>query len=230
MKTFHYHETHDLSGLTIYEKADILHGLGASVFLIVLPIACIIGLLITIFAVVSRQIMKNKREREHTVKRLAKLAFASAVFTIAMLILIIVTYGNIYSYQAKGYYQSKAKVLNIEKIERVNDKTQYDIKLRFMNGIAEDKKTEPIVIKTTNRQGLKNKDVVILKTPERTFKGKEPKDVEAGDIINNGAEDDISEATNGFFAPLVAPIVERNNKASMVKVSDLTMQQQNKKQ
>ncbi|HEA0121585.1 hypothetical protein [Staphylococcus aureus] len=77
-----------------------------------------------------------------------------------------------------GYYQAEAKVMNIEKSQKVDDKTNYTFELRYINGVTVDKKTKPLKIKQKNRQGIKNGDKVLIKTSEKTFRGNEDKDIE----------------------------------------------------
>ncbi|HDE0265774.1 TPA: hypothetical protein PB422_002723 [Staphylococcus aureus] len=42
--------------------------------------------------------------------------------------------------------------MNIEKIQKVDGKTNYTFELRYINGVTVDKKTAPLNIKQKNRQ------------------------------------------------------------------------------
>ncbi|HDE3815880.1 TPA: hypothetical protein PD879_002736 [Staphylococcus aureus] len=85
-------------------------------------------------------------------------------------------------YQTIGYYQAEAKVMNIEKTQKVDGKTNYTFELRYINGVTVDKKTAPLKIKQKDRQGIKNGDKVLIKTSEKTFRGNEDKDIEISSI------------------------------------------------
>ncbi|WP_218047408.1 hypothetical protein [Staphylococcus pasteuri] len=105
------------------------------------------------------------------------ITFASITILILELLL------PVNQYKSTGYYRAEAKVISIEKKEKVDETTLYKMKCRYMKGNIEDKKTKPITITMNNKQDIKNGDKVLIKTPDMIFKGGESKEVKDQDLI-----------------------------------------------
>ncbi|MEB7435537.1 hypothetical protein [Staphylococcus pasteuri] len=122
----------------------------------------------------------EKIETHIVIGSLATLVTVGCIISVIYILLISVN-----QYKATGYYRAEAKVLSIEKKEKVDEATQYKMKCRYMKGNIEDKKTKPITVTTYNRQGIKNGDKVLIKTSDMRFKGGENKQVKDQDLIKD---------------------------------------------
>lgn len=179
MKPFHYKETQNLTDMNGIQKA-IETGI-ASNWLIISLIVCVIGI-IGGMIVTFKQMNLN----EDIKNKLATVAdFGVVAFLIGGGTFFIILMTKIDPIQSLGYYEADAKVMSIEKQEKVNQPTQYHFKLRLMTGNIEDKKTEPVDITTKHRNGLKNGDKAQIKTPEMVFKSGEDKQVKADQLITD---------------------------------------------
>ncbi|HDF6783473.1 TPA: hypothetical protein PEV23_002416 [Staphylococcus aureus] len=170
---FHYHEIQDLSNMNIFQKADEVFG---AIYI------WAIAIFIIMFVAMIDSIIKYIKDKEDNdglrIDRL-RILIVITVFTIfegfiLMCGILFLTFNA----NSIGYYQAEAKVMNIEKSQKVDDKTNYTFELRYINGVTVDKKTQPLKIKQKNRQGIKNGDKVLIKTSEKTFRGNEDKDIE----------------------------------------------------
>lgn len=170
---FHYHEIQDLSNMNIFQKADEVFG---AIYI------WAIAIFIIMFVAMIDSIIKYIKDKEDNdglrIDRL-RILIVITVFTIfegfiLMCGILFLTFNA----NSIGYYQAEAKVMNIEKSQKVDDKTNYTFELRYINGVTVDKKTKPLKIKQKNRQGIKNGDKVLIKTSEKTFRGNEDKDIE----------------------------------------------------
>lgn len=170
---FHYHEIQDLSNMNIFQKADEVFG---AIYI------WAIAIFIIMFVAMIDSIIKYIKDKEDNdglrIERL-RILIVITVFTIfegfiLMCGILFLTFNA----NSIGYYQAEAKVMNIEKSQKVDDKTNYTFELRYINGVTVDKKTKPLKIKQKNRQGIKNGDKVLIKTSEKTFRGNEDKDIE----------------------------------------------------
>ncbi|MDU7039487.1 MAG: hypothetical protein E6346_09105 [Lactococcus lactis] len=172
MKQFHYEEVTNLERSNLFQKVIEL-GVG---WLLFVSIAI---LLISATLVIA--ILIKRRNKPQSSKNTLLIISTVIIFITSMLLLAIFIWASERS--SIGYYQAQGKVINIDKQEKVKDKTHYKIKVRFINGNIEDKKTQPFTITTTNRDGLKNGDKAIITTPKMEFKGHEDKQVKLNDLL-----------------------------------------------
>lgn len=170
---FHYHEIQDLSNMNIFQKADEVFGA-----IYIWAIAIFIIMFVAMIDSIIKYI-KDKEDKDGLRIDRLRILFVITVFTIFEgIILMCGILFLTFNANSIGYYQAEAKVMNIEKSQKVDDKTNYTFELRYINGVTVDKKTKPLKIKQKNRQGIKNGDKVLIKTSEKTFRGNEDKDIE----------------------------------------------------
>lgn len=187
MKQYHYEELQNAKDLNYFQR---ISESGHMNFIISLVIAIIVG---AILIFICFKIEKNNSQNEAVQNESRKYVnsewhlitafLAVIVIGASFIILIIELLFSVNQYKATGYYRAEAKVLSIEKKEKVDEATQYKMKCRYMKGNIEDKKTKPITIITNNRQDIKNGDKVLIKTPDMIFKGGESKEVKDQDLI-----------------------------------------------
>lgn len=173
---FHYHEIQDLSNMNIFQKADEVFG---AIYI------WAIAIFIIMFVAMIDSIIKYIKDNDGLRIDRLRILIVITVFTIfegfiLMCGILFLTFNA----NSIGYYQAEAKVMNIEKSQKVGDKTNYTFELRYINGVTVDKKTKPLKIKQKDRQGIKNGDKVLIKTSEKTFRGSEDKDIEISSIQN----------------------------------------------
>ncbi|EAC3257004.1 hypothetical protein [Staphylococcus pasteuri] len=218
MKQYHYEELQNAKDLNYFQR---ISETGHMNFIISLVIAIIVG---AILIFICFKIEKNNSQNEAVQNESRKYVnsewhlitafLAVIVIGASFIILIIELLFSVNQYKATGYYRAEAKVLSIEKKEKVDEATQYKMKCRYMKGNIEDKKTKPITITTNNRQDIKNGDKVLIKTPDMIFKGGESKKVKDQDLI-----EDINNRRRQFE-------IFRNNKKEVpnrVEEKDLTL-------
>ncbi|RQN00753.1 hypothetical protein CPA43_00920 [Staphylococcus warneri] len=182
MKPFHYEETEGLRHTNIFQKA-IETGVALD-WLIISLIICVIGLVIIIGGmIVTFKRLNLNEEMKNKLSTVA--AFGVFAFLIGGATFFIILMTKIAPIQSLGYYEADAKVVNIEKQEKVSQPTQYHFKLRFMIGNIQDKKTRPVDIITKKRNGIKNGDKVKVKTPQMVFTGGEDKQVKVDQLITD---------------------------------------------
>lgn len=182
MKPFHYEETEGLRHTNIFQKA-IETGVALD-WLIISLIICVIGLVIIIGGMIVT--FKRLNLNEEMKNKLSTVAvFGVFAFLIGGATFFIILMTKIAPIQSLGYYEADAKVVNIEKQEKVSQPTQYHFKLRFMIGNIQDKKTRPVDIITKKRNGIKNGDKVKVKTPQMVFTGGEDKQVKVDQLITD---------------------------------------------
>lgn len=188
MKQYHYEELKQFKDLNYFQQ---ISASGHMNFIISLVIAIIIGAtLLFICYKIERKSSLNEFTNESTKYVNSELhiiiAFLSViVIGASIIILIIELLFSVNQYKATGYYKAEAKVLSIEKNEKVDEATQYKMKCRYMKGNIEDKKTKPITITMNKRLDIKNGDKVLIKTPDMRFKGGENKQVKDQDLIKD---------------------------------------------
>ena len=196
MKPFHYKETEHLQDMNGIQKA-FETGIAAD-WLILSLIFFVIGLVIIIGGMIVT--FKGLKLNEEIKNKLATVAaFGVVAFLIGGGAFFIILMVKIDPIQSLGYYEADAKVMSIEKQEKVNQPTQYHFKLRLMTGGIQDKKTKPLDIVTEHRNGLKNGDKAQIKTPEMVFKGGEDKQVKADQLITDlqDVSDDVEPKDKG---------------------------------
>lgn len=182
MKPFHYEETEGLRHTNIFQKA-METGVALD-WLIISLIICVIGLVIIIGGmIVTFKRLNLNEEMKNKLSTVA--AFGVFAFLIGGATFFIILMTKIAPIQSLGYYEADAKVVNIEKQEKVSQPTQYHFKLRFMIGNIQDKKTRPVDIITKKRNGIKNGDKVKVKTPQMVFTGGEDKQVKVDQLITD---------------------------------------------
>ncbi|MCD9074583.1 hypothetical protein LDL00_12175, partial [Staphylococcus epidermidis] len=153
-------------------------------WLIISLIICVIGLVIIIGGmIVTFKRLNLNEEMKNKLSTVA--AFGVFAFLIGGATFFIILMTKIAPIQSLGYYEADAKVVNIEKQEKVSQPTQYHFKLRFMIGNIQDKKTRPVDIITKKRNGIKNGDKVKVKTPQMVFTGGEDKQVKVDQLITD---------------------------------------------
>lgn len=172
MKQYHYKELHNMKDLNLFQK---ISETGTTHWYIALTILLII-LAITILIVMS--VTTNLYKQVKIVSILILCMIFSVIIMIALTVYVYT------KYEAVGYYRAEAKVLNIDKQEKVGEGTQYTVSCRYMTGNIEDKKTKPVKI-TTSQKGFKNGEHVMIKTPQMLFKGGEDKRVSNQLLITN---------------------------------------------
>lgn len=196
MKPFHYEETEHLRDMNGIQKA-METGVALD-WLIISLIICVIGLVIIIGGmIVTFKRLNLNEEMKNKLSTVA--AFGVVAFLIGGATFFIILMTKVAPIQSLGYYEADAKVVNIEKQEKVSQPTQYHFKLRFMVGNIQDKKTKPVDIITKKRNGIKNGDKVKVKTPQMVFTGGEDKQVEVDQLIKNigHVRDDVNPEYNG---------------------------------
>ncbi|MBF2224122.1 hypothetical protein H3966_12015 [Staphylococcus epidermidis] len=196
MKPFHYEETEHLQDMNGIQKA-METGVALD-WLIISLIICVIGLVIIIGGmIVTFKRLNLNEEMKNKLSTVA--AFGVFAFLIGGATFFIILMTKVAPIQSLGYYEADAKVINIEKQEKVSQPTQYHFKLRFMVGHIQDKKTKPVDIITKNRNGIRNGDKVKIKTPQMVFTGGEDKQVEVDQLIKNigHVRDDVNPEDNG---------------------------------
>lgn len=182
MKPFHYEETEGLRHTNIFQKA-METGVALD-WLIISLIICVIGLVIIIGGmIVTFKRLNLNEEMKNKLSTVA--AFGVFAFLIGGATFFIILMTKIAPIQSLGYYEADAKVVNIEKQEKVSQPTQYHFKLRFMIGNIQDKKTRSVDIITKKRNGIKNGDKVKVKTPQMVFTGGEDKQVKVDQLITD---------------------------------------------
>ncbi|EWJ87725.1 MULTISPECIES: hypothetical protein [Staphylococcus] len=183
---FHYQEIQDLSNMNIFRKAYELHGWIAIGFMVYILIVLVIGAILFVISGLNYIIIKKEKQayenNEISKESLKKMTLVGLLALILGFVSIAISIFYIGKYQTIGYYQAEAKVMNIEKTQKVDGKTNYTFELRYINGVTVDKKTAPLKIKQKDRQGIKNGDKVLIKTSEKTFRGNEDKDIEISSI------------------------------------------------
>ena len=183
---FHYQEIQDLSNMNIFRKAYELHGWIAIGFMVYILIVLDIGAILFVISGLNYIIIKKEKQayenNEISKESLKKMTLVGLLALILGFVSIAISIFYIGKYQTIGYYQAEAKVMNIEKTQKVDGKTNYTFELRYINGVTVDKKTAPLKIKQKDRQGIKNGDKVLIKTSEKTFRGNEDKDIEISSI------------------------------------------------
>ncbi|MCG1466830.1 hypothetical protein K4R29_11865 [Staphylococcus epidermidis] len=183
---FHYQEIQDLSNMNIFRKAYELHGWIAIGFMVYILIVLVIGAILFVISGLNYIIIKKEKQayenNEISKESLKKMTLVGLLALILGFVSIAISIFYIGKYQTIGYYQAEAKVMNIEKSQKVDGKTNYTFELRYINGVTVDKKTAPLKIKQKDRQGIKNGDKVLIKTSEKTFRGNEDKDIEISSI------------------------------------------------
>ncbi|MCG1566978.1 hypothetical protein K4R15_11465 [Staphylococcus epidermidis] len=183
---FHYQEIQDLSNMNIFRKAYELHGWIAIGFMVYILIVLVIGAILFVISGLNYIIIKKEKQayenNEISKESLKKMTLVGLLALILGFVSIAISIFYIGKYQTIGYYQAEAKVMNIEKTQKVDGKTNYTFELRYINGVTVDKKTAPLKIKQKDRQGIKNDDKVLIKTSEKTFRGNEDKDIEISSI------------------------------------------------
>lgn len=196
MKPFHYEETEGLRHTNIFQKA-IETGVESN-WLILGLIIFFIGLVIIIGGIFL-SFQKFNLNKETKNKPATIIAFGVVAFLIGGCAFFSILMTKVAPIQSLGYYEADAKVVNIEKKEKVSQPTQYHFKLRFMVGSIQDKKTKPVDIITKKRNGIKNGDKVKVKTPQMVFTGGEDKQVEVDQLIKNigHVRDDVNPEDNG---------------------------------
>ncbi|EOD7975598.1 hypothetical protein ACJQ7K_002413 [Staphylococcus aureus] len=196
MKPFHYEETEELRHTNIFQKA-IETGVESN-WLILGLIFLFIGLVIIIGGIFLTFQKFNLNEKTKN-KPATIIAFGVVAFLIGGGTFFSILMTKVAPIQSLGYYEADAKVVNIEKKEKVSQPTQYHFKLRFMVGSIQDKKTKPVDIITKKRNGIKNGDKVKVKTPQMVFTGGEDKQVEVDQLIKNigHVRDDVNPEDNG---------------------------------
>lgn len=189
MKQYHYEELQNAKDLNYFQQ---ISASGHMNFIILLIIAIIVGaILIFICFKIEKNNSQNEAVQNESKKyvnsewHLITALLAVIVIGASFIILIIELLFSVNQYKATGYYRAEAKVLSIEKKEKVDEATQYKMKCRYMKGNIEDKKTKPITVTTYKRQGIKNGDKVLIKTPDMRFKGGENKQVKDQDLIKD---------------------------------------------
>lgn len=155
MKQYHYEELHNMKDLNLFQR---ITETGNTKWIIVCGILLLLSLIIVLLCLYTGY--------ENIGLFVGIIGIASLITIIAYPFVLLKQYDSV------GYYRAEAKVISIDKQEKVGEGTQYSVKCRYMTGNIEDKKTKPIKIKT-RQKGIKNGDHVMIKTPEMEFKGGE---------------------------------------------------------
>lgn len=155
MKQYHYKELHNMKDLNLFQK---ISETGYTAWYVILTILLVLSISLLLICMFKRY------------KRLGFLAIAISI--VIALTIIGLTIDVTTKYESVGYYRAEAKVISIDKQEKVGEGTQYTVSCRYMTGNIEDKKTKPVKI-TTRQKGFKNGEHVMIKTPQMLFKGGE---------------------------------------------------------
>lgn len=100
--------------------------------------------------------IKDKEDKDGLRIDRLRILFVITVFTIFEgIILMCGILFLTFNANSIGYYQAEAKVMNIEKSQKVDDKTNYTFELRYINGVTVDKKTKPLKIKQKTDKELR---------------------------------------------------------------------------
>ena len=162
MKQYHYKELHNMKDLNLFQQ---ISETGYTAWYIILAILLVLSIVLLLICIFARYICIFTRYKG--------LEFTAIAISIVIALTIIgLTIDVTTKYESVGYYRAEAKVISIDKQEKVGEGTQYSVKCRYMTGNIEDKKTKPVTI-STSQKGFKNGEHVMIETPQMIFKGGE---------------------------------------------------------
>lgn len=175
---FRYKELKNLKNMNIFQK---INETGYTIYLLMFLLLVIFGSIIII--VCDREL--KKASESATLNKLISIGYVLLI--LGVLAIVIAQLVIIKPIQTIGRYEAEAKVVDVDKQEKVGEKSEYTVSLRYKVGHQLDKKSDVIKLKRTQRNSLEKGDNVIIQTPKMNFSGGEHKSVKPEAIINDGS-------------------------------------------
>ena len=125
----------------------------------------------------------HKRIKNNDIKKSLFINFVLSVMMIAMIFTSLYSINNSKNY---GYYQAKAKVVNVDRDEKVGEKNNdYKITIKYKEISGKQSSFSKSTNTFKTKQHFKKNDLIVVKTPNTIVKNGSSKNATAMQIISD---------------------------------------------